>query len=132
MDFSRTPSRFRLGPLIICIFITSNLNNSHELHEFVFNMDWRSAIKGFQAYLKLEKGLSENSIEAYSRDIEKLQQYADTEMLKPETIALSNLRQFITWVNELGMLPSSQARVLSGVKSFYKYLLIEDLVKNDP
>ncbi|HJP63900.1 MAG TPA: site-specific tyrosine recombinase XerD [Mucilaginibacter sp.] len=95
-------------------------------------MDWRSAIKGFQAYLKLEKGLSENSIEAYSRDIEKLQQYADTENLKPETIALSNLRQFITWVNELGMLPSSQARVLSGVKSFYKYLLIEDLVKSDP
>ena len=95
-------------------------------------MDWRSAIKGFQAYLKLEKGLSENSIEAYSRDIEKLQQYADTENLKPETIALSNLRQFITWVNELGMLPSSQARVLSGVKSFYKYLLIEDLIKSDP
>jgi integrase/recombinase XerD len=95
-------------------------------------LDWRSAIKGFQAYLKLEKGLSENSIEAYSRDIEKLQQYADTENLKPETIALSNLRQFITWVNELGMLPSSQARVLSGVKSFYKYLLIEDLIKNDP
>jgi len=95
-------------------------------------LDWRSAIKGFQAYLKLEKGLSENSIEAYSRDIEKLQQFAETENLKPETIALSNLRQFITWVNELGMLPSSQARVLSGVKSFYKYLLIEDLIKNDP
>ncbi|MFB9844727.1 site-specific tyrosine recombinase XerD [Mucilaginibacter ginsenosidivorans] len=95
-------------------------------------MDWRSAIKGFQAYLKLEKGLSENSIEAYSRDIEKLRQFAETENLKPETIALSNLRQFITWVNELGMLPSSQARVLSGVKSFYKYLLIEDLIKNDP
>lgn len=95
-------------------------------------MDWRSAIKGFQAYLKLEKGLSENSIEAYSRDIEKLQQYADTENLRPETIALSNLRQFINWVNELGMLPSSQARVLSGIKSFYKYLLIEDLIKNDP
>ena len=95
-------------------------------------MDWRSAIKGFQAYLKLEKGLSENSIEAYSRDIEKLQQYADTENLKPETITLSKLRQFIIWVNELGMLPSSQARVLSGVKSFYKYLLIEDLIKSDP
>lgn len=95
-------------------------------------MDWRPAIKGFRAYLKLEKGLSENSVEAYSRDIEKLQQYAETENLKPETITLSNLRQFITWVNELGMLPSSQARVLSGVKSFYKYLLIEDIIKNDP
>lgn len=95
-------------------------------------MDWRSAIKGFQAYLKLEKGLSGNSIQAYSRDIEKLRQFAETENLRPETIALSNLRQFIAWVNELGMLPSSQARVLSGIKSFYKYLLIEDLIKNDP
>ena len=95
-------------------------------------MDWRSAIKGFQTYLKLEKGLSENSIEAYSRDIDKLQQFADGVDLKPEKIALSDLRQFITWVNELGMLPSSQARVLSGIKSFFKYLLIEDLIKNDP
>lgn len=95
-------------------------------------MDWGSAIKGFQTYLKLEKGLSENSIEAYSRDIDKLQQFADGHNLKPETIALSDLRRFITWANELGMLPSSQARVLSGVKSFFKYLLIEDLIKNDP
>lgn len=95
-------------------------------------MDWRSAIKGFQAYLKLEKGLSANSIEAYSRDIEKLEQYAEPLALKPDSVALTELRQFITWVNELGMLPSSQARVLSGVKSFYKYLLIEDIIKNDP
>lgn len=95
-------------------------------------MDWRSAIKGFRAYLKLEKGLSENSIEAYSRDIDKLEQYADAQNLKPEAVSPSDLRQFITWVNELGMLASSQARVLSGVKSFYKYLLIEDIIKSDP
>ena len=95
-------------------------------------MDWRAAIKGFRAYLKLEKGLSENSIEAYTRDIDKLEQYAAERDLKPEAVALSDLRQFITWVNELGMLASSQARVLSGVKSFYKYLLIEDMIKSDP
>ncbi len=97
-------------------------------------MDWRSAIKGFQTYLKLEKGLSGNSVEAYSRDIEKLQQYAESlpAQLKPDAFTLNDLRNFIMWVNELGMLPSSQARVLSGVKSFYKYLLIEDIIKNDP
>ncbi|HWD87240.1 MAG TPA: site-specific tyrosine recombinase XerD [Mucilaginibacter sp.] len=95
-------------------------------------MEWTSAIKGFQAHLKLEKGLSENSIEAYSRDISKLEQFATDRKLKPEAVTLSDLRQFISWVNELGMLPSSQARILSGVKSFYKYMLIEDLVKNDP
>ncbi len=97
-------------------------------------MDWRSAIKGFQAYLKLEKGLSDNSIEAYSRDIDKLQQYADAHAnkLNPEAFSLNDLRQFINWVNELGMIPSSQARILSGIKSFYKYLLVEDMIKNNP
>jgi integrase/recombinase XerD len=97
-------------------------------------LDWRSTIKGFQAYLKLERSLSENSIEAYSRDIEKLYQYADIQVNKPnpESITLSDLRQFIVWASELGMIPSSQARILSGIKSFYKYLLMEDLIKSDP
>jgi len=95
-------------------------------------MDWKTAIKGFQAYLRLEKGLSQNSIIAYVRDIEKLEQYASPLALHPEVITLANLRQFITFVSELGMMPSSQARVLSGVKSFYKYLLLEDIIKSDP
>lgn len=97
-------------------------------------MEWRSAIKGFQAYLKLEKSLADNSIESYSRDIEKLFQFSDAQQaqLKPETITLSDLRLFITWVNELGMIPSSQARILSGIKAFYKYLLMEDIIKTDP
>jgi integrase/recombinase XerD len=97
-------------------------------------LEWRSAIKGFQAYLKLEKSLADNSIESYSRDIEKLSQFADAQPapLKPETISLSHLRLFIVWVNELGMIPSSQARILSGIKAFYKYLLMEDIIKTDP
>jgi integrase/recombinase XerD len=97
-------------------------------------LDWRSAIKGFRAYLKLERSLSKNSIEAYSRDIEKLYQFADCQpdKLQPENITLSHLRQFIAWVNELGMIPSSQARILSGIKSFYKYLLMENMIKSDP
>jgi len=97
-------------------------------------LDWRSAIKGFQAYLKLEKSLSDNSIEAYSRDIEKLYQFSDLQAvkLKPELITLTDLRGFINWINELGMIPSSQARILSGIKAFYKYLLMEDIIKSDP
>jgi len=97
-------------------------------------LDWRSAIKGFQAYLKLEKGLADNSIEAYSRDIDKLCQYADIQLnkLQPEAFTLNDLRQFINWINELGMIPSSQARILSGIKAFYKYLLVEDIIKNNP
>ncbi len=97
-------------------------------------MDWRSAIKGFQSYLKLEKSLSGNSIEAYSRDIEKLHQFAEREGFtrSPEKITLADLRLFIVWAAELGMIPSSQARILSGIKSFYKYLLMEDMIKGDP
>ena len=97
-------------------------------------MDWRSAIKGFQAYLKLERSLSKNSIEAYSRDIEKLYQFAESRIdkLTPETITLNNLREFLTWAIELGMIPSSQARLLSGIKAFYKYLLMEDMIKSNP
>jgi len=97
-------------------------------------LDWRSAIKGFQAWLKLEKSLSANSIEAYSRDMEKLYQFAEAQnpTINPEKITLADLRLFINWVNELGMIPSSQARILSGIKSFYKYLLMEDMIKSDP
>ncbi|MES2113395.1 MAG: site-specific tyrosine recombinase XerD [Bacteroidota bacterium] len=97
-------------------------------------MDWRSAIKGFQSYLKLEKSLSANSIEAYSRDIEKLHQFSDRENFKcnPESISLAHLRDFIVWAADLGMIPSSQARILSGIKAFYKYLLMEDIIKSDP
>jgi integrase/recombinase XerD len=97
-------------------------------------LDWPSAIKGFRAYLKLEKSLSANSIEAYSRDIGKLFQFAEIQSvkLKPENVTLSDLRNFINWVNELGMIPSSQARILSGIKAFYKYMLMDDLIRDDP
>jgi integrase/recombinase XerD len=97
-------------------------------------LNWPSAIKGFQAYLKLEKSLSANSIEAYTRDIQRLYEYTETQKPKinPENIVLADLRSFITWVNELGMIPSSQARIMSGIKAFYKYMLMEDIIKSDP
>ena len=97
-------------------------------------MNWPSAIKGFQAYLKLERSLSPNSIEAYTRDIGRLFEFAEIQesKLTPEIITLADLRRFITWINELGMIPSSQARIISGIKAFYKYMLMEDLIKIDP
>ena len=84
--------------------------------------------------MKLERSLSPNSVAAYSRDIEKLFQFSQTgaATLKPDQITLADLRQFIGFINELGVLPSSQARILSGVKAFYKYLLTEDLIVSDP
>ncbi|NCD71976.1 site-specific tyrosine recombinase XerD [Mucilaginibacter agri] len=97
-------------------------------------MEWQQAIKGFKSYLKLEKSMSANSIQAYSRDIDKLKQFSESQevIIKPIAISLADLRRFLTWLSELGMLPTSQARILSGIKAFYKYLLMEDEIKIDP
>ncbi|RYE29653.1 MAG: site-specific tyrosine recombinase XerD [Sphingobacteriaceae bacterium] len=97
-------------------------------------MDWPSTINGFRSYLKLEKFLSSNSIDAYLQDIEKLYQFSISvqPQRKPETITTADLKSFISWVNELGMTPASQARILSGIKAFYKFLLMENLLSKDP
>lgn len=97
-------------------------------------MDWQAAKKGFRSYLKLERSLSNNSVDAYLGDLDKLIQFADSKLvpLKPETIGHRDLSDFIGWVNELGMLPSSQARVISGIKAFYRYLLLGNQIQSDP
>ena len=97
-------------------------------------MNWQAAIKGFKGYLKLERSLSPNSVSAYSNDLDKLYQYADLQLIKksPTEFSLQDLRGFINWVNELGMIPSTQSRIISGIKAFYKYLLMEDLIAADP
>jgi integrase/recombinase XerD len=97
-------------------------------------MNWSVYLKGFKAYLQLERSLSANSIEAYGRDMEKLCQFLDSKELRvtPEEIDLATLREFLRWITELGMMPTSQARIISGIKTFYKYLLMEDLIKKNP
>ncbi|WP_293742260.1 site-specific tyrosine recombinase XerD [uncultured Pedobacter sp.] len=97
-------------------------------------MLWSSYIKGFKSYLKLERSLSGNSIDAYLNDINKLIQYFQSLNAEPKLneITITHLKSFISWLNELGMLPSTQARVISGLKAFFAYLMIEDLISNDP
>ena len=95
---------------------------------------WEPYKKGFRAYLQLERSLSDNSVEAYMRDIEKLTDYLQhsATLKNPSELKLADLQQFIKWIGELGMSPASQARIISGIKSFYKYSLIEHISKNDP
>lgn len=95
---------------------------------------WQSYIKGFRSYLKLERSLSGNSVEAYLSDIEKLVQYFQSIDFTPNLneITTADLKAFISWLNELGMLASTQARVISGLKAFFTYLLLEDIVENNP
>ncbi len=95
---------------------------------------WDAYKKGFTAYLQLEKSLSENSVEAYLRDVEKLTQYLQvSDTLKtPQDMALKDLQQFIKWIGELGFTAASQARIISGIRSFYKYCLTENIATADP
>ncbi len=97
-------------------------------------MTWENYIKGFKAYLKLEKSLSGNSINAYLHDIEKLIRYFEISniKIKPEKVTLSHLQDFIKYINETGLSATSQARIISGLKAFYKYLLLEDVIKQSP
>jgi integrase/recombinase XerD len=97
-------------------------------------MDWNSAIKGFEAYLKLERSLSDNSIEAYVHDINLLQQYFDgmQKKISPLAVSYHDLQAFVVYINQLGLSDYSQARILSGLRAFYKYLLLEELIDKSP
>ncbi len=97
-------------------------------------MDWNSAVNGFEAYLMLERSLSPNSIEAYLRDIGKLIEYLNIHGLdmSPLDIKFETLQQFINWINSLGVAQRSQGRIISGIRAFYKYLMMEDIIDIDP
>jgi len=95
---------------------------------------WDVHKKGYKAWLQLEKSLSENSVEAYLRDIDKLTDFLQTTgaMKTPDAIELKDLQTFLQWIGQLGLEATSQARILSGIRSFYKYCYIEQIVKKDP
>jgi integrase/recombinase XerD len=95
---------------------------------------WQAYLKGFKAYLKIEKSLSPNSVDAYLHDLTLLQQYLVTEqkITEPGDLTLDDLEHFIAFLHDLGLSERSQARIISGIKAFYKYLLTEEFIKNDP
>jgi integrase/recombinase XerD len=95
---------------------------------------WEISIRGFRAYLRLERGLSDHSIEAYLLDVRKLVSFLELHELDipPRDIQQQQLEDFLVWLNALGLEARSQARVLSGIKTFYKYLHTEEVLKDDP
>ncbi len=97
-------------------------------------MTWPSALQSFRAYLLLERSLSANTLEAYLNDVQKFVRYLEMEKLEilPLQVGQSDLEKFILWVNHLGLEASSQARLISGLRAFYKFLLVEDLIDDDP
>lgn len=91
-------------------------------------------LQSYRNYLKLERSLSSNSIEAYLGDLSKLFQYFDSLDQTPQVkdISSTDLKLFISWINDLGMLASTQARVVSGLKSFFSFLMLEEVIAIDP
>ena len=97
-------------------------------------MSWKNDIQGFRSYLQLERSLSKHSIDAYERDVRKLEQYIylNNKTKSAKKINTKEIREFIRWIAKMGMSASTQSRILSGVKSFYKYLLLEENIAKDP
>jgi integrase/recombinase XerD len=95
---------------------------------------WTQLIRQFRHYLTLERSLSTNSIEAYTRDVEKLADYVSREFpsQSPLELELEHLRRFVTALAKLEISPYSQARIISGIKAFYRFLMYEDRIKEDP
>jgi integrase/recombinase XerD len=94
----------------------------------------RNHLKEFTLYLKLERGLSGNSVDAYLNDVGKLTQYLELSSgnIPIHKVGISELREFIAYLIELGILPTTQARVVSGIKAYFGFLVIENIIEQDP
>ncbi|MCB0568182.1 MAG: site-specific integrase, partial [Phaeodactylibacter sp.] len=98
------------------------------------NAKWQPYINGFKAYLLLERSLSGHTADAYLSDLDKLQQFLALHnySLSPQEVRGQHLEHFLKWLNELGLAARSQSRLVSALKTFYKYLLLENIVEADP
>jgi integrase/recombinase XerD len=95
-------------------------------------MSWENSIKEFKYYLKVERSLADNSVNAYIRDIRKLADFSSKLKVNELNISVNEIREFIADLNSKNISARSQARIISGVKAFFKYLIIEDYITNDP
>lgn len=95
---------------------------------------WKIHISDFKSFLKIERSLSENTIEGYLEDVSKLEQFIDMEFPDtiPEKVETEHIRQFLHYITNLGLAITTQNRILSGIKSFYKYMLMEDIIETNP
>ncbi len=104
-----------------------------ELNEKRGNKDKNNAIfQKYKQYLKLEKSLSDNTLDAYMTDLDKLNAYVTLEGISLLEVTLEELHHFAAGLHDIGIHPRSQARILSGIRSFYKFLLLEDYIQADP
>ncbi|MGD0340636.1 MAG: site-specific tyrosine recombinase XerD [Bacteroidales bacterium] len=98
------------------------------------SLSWKQAIKDFETYLRLEKSLSENSIEAYTDDVQKLERFIaeDAQGKNPDTVSYSDLKDFIAWFGKESNNARTQSRTISGIRAFFRFLLIEEEIEENP
>jgi integrase/recombinase XerD len=98
------------------------------------SLTWKQAIKDFETYLRLEKSLSENSVEAYTDDVQKLERFISEKAQgkNPDTVSYSDLKDFIVWFGETRSNARTQSRTISGIRAFFRFLLIEDEIEENP
>ena len=89
-------------------------------------------VKTYQRYLRLERGLSANTLEAYMLDLAKLQSFLKDKNLKEEDVKLRDLEEFAATLYDLGIAPASQSRILSGVRSYFRLLVLDGFLERDP
>ena len=95
-------------------------------------MSWKQSIKEFKSYLRIERSLSDNTIDSYLRDIQKLANFSEEKDLNELQITKAEVKEFIAEINKEGISARSQSRIISGIKAFYKYLILEDYLKVNP
>jgi len=122
---------FRKSPALV---FPVNLDSDRSEQEFALQPLWTKYKKDYLTYLKLEKGLSDNSIEAYLRDLDKLIQYLEISgsSKTPAEIVLNDLQGLVHWLHEFGIAARSQARIISGLRNFFEFLLLEKEIEADP
>lgn len=95
-------------------------------------LDWEHYIKDFVSYLKVEKGLAENSISAYHNDVRKLADFSQGQKLNPKNVTYDHLKGFIADLYDLGLSERTQARIISGIKQFFSFLILDEVIIKDP
>lgn len=95
-------------------------------------MSWEKSIKEFKSYLRIERSLSNNTVDSYIRDISKLSEFYKRKNISELDITTKQIKKFIEHINKLGISARSQSRIISGIKAFFKYLIIEDYIKVNP
>ena len=95
-------------------------------------MDWQRDIRDFETWLRLEKGLADNSVEAYLRDVGQMRRFMEDQGVEPEAVTLEHLQLLLGQLNDMGITPASQRRMIAGWRMFYKHLVVEDAMKDSP